>query len=111
MVEENETTEAVAETPEVDAEVTDEETTETAEDFLGEPTQKVVIGPHPLGGIRLGVWDRGQGRYVEQRIDLPESSMLLVHLQALVTMTFQTIYAQQAQIAQQAKSGLIVPGQ
>lgn len=97
----------VDEAPETEA----EEKTETAEEFLNEPQQKVMLGPHPLGGIRFGVWDRGQATYVEQRIDLQEAAMLLVHLQALVTMTFQTIYAQQAQLARQSQSGLILPGQ
>lgn len=86
-----------------------EETTETAEDFLNEPQQKVLVGPHPLGGLRFAVWDRAQGTYVEQRIDIPEAAMLNAHLGALLTMAFQTIYAQQAQLAQQT-SGLIVPG-
>jgi hypothetical protein len=86
------------------------EKTETAEDFLNEPNQKVLVGPHPLGGLRFAVWDREQGTYVEQRIDIPEASMLHSHLGALLTMAFQTIYAQQAQLASQASSGLIVPG-
>jgi hypothetical protein len=92
------------------ADETTEETTETAEEFLGEPQQKVLVGPHPLGGLRFAVWDRQQGTYVEQRIDIPEAAMLNAHLGALLTMAFQTIYAQQAQLAQQASSGLIVPG-
>lgn len=86
----------------------DEVVTETAEEFLGEPQQKVLVGPHPLGGIRFAVWDREQGTYVEQRIDLPEASMLFAHIQALITMTFQTVYAQQAAAAKTA-SGIYVP--
>lgn len=87
-----------------------EETTETAEDFLNEPNQKVLVGPHPLGGMRFAVWDREKGSYVEQRIDLPEAAIFYAHLGALLTMTFQTVYAQQAKMAQQTQSGLIVPG-
>ena len=83
---------------------------ESVEDFLNEPAQKVLVGPHPLGGIRFAVWDRQQSTYVEQRIDIPEAAMLDAHLSALLTMAFQTIYAQQAQLAQQSQSGLIVPG-
>lgn len=105
----SEDTTAVAEEPTENEE--NEANPESVEDFLNEPAQKVLVGPHPLGGIRFAVWDRQQSTYVEQRIDIPEAAMLNAHLGALLTMAFQTIYAQQAQLAQQATAGgVYVPG-
>lgn len=69
---------------------------------------RVNIGPHPLGGIAVTVRDPA-GDTLQTRIDLPEACILYAHLGALLTMGFQTMYAQAAQ-AQQAGSGLFVPG-
>lgn len=92
-----------------------EEAAQSANEFLegleeNDPVNKVQVGPHPLGGIRVAVWDREQSTYVEQRIDIPDAAILFTHLSALLTMAFQTIYAEQARAAQQASSGLYVPG-
>lgn len=86
-----------------------EEQTETASEFLNEPANKVMIGPHPLGGLKIAVWDREHSTYAEQRIDIDEAVILNAHLGALVTMAFQTAYAQQAQMEQQARK-VFVPG-
>lgn len=68
---------------------------------------RVQLGPHPLGGIAVSVRDPA-GETLQTRIDLPEAAILYAHLGALMTMGFQTIYAQAA-MAQQG-SGLITPG-
>jgi len=67
---------------------------EVREEQQNEP--RVQIGPHPLGGI--AVTARGpSGDVVTSRIDLPEATILMAHLQSLITMMFQSMYAQAAQ--------------
>ncbi len=77
---------------------------EGAED--GQRLPRVVLAPHPLGGITVGVRTH-EGEIVTTRIDLPEATLLVSHLTALNTMAFSTIYQQ---VKEQSPSGLIIPG-
>lgn len=72
---------------------------------------RVQLSPHPLGGISVVVRDPA-GEVLATRIDLPEATILSAHLDALITMAFQSMYAQAAAAHQAATqgSGLIVPG-
>lgn len=54
---------------------------------------RVVIGPHPLGGIQVAV-KAVDGESLATRIDLPEATILVAHLNALISMMFQSMYAQ-----------------
>jgi len=99
-----------------------EETTESATDFLEEMDQdeyqgpSAMAAPHELGGIRLLVRSREEDgvKLRETRLDISEAAMLATHLQALITLAFNTVYAQQAAMAQQVappqNSGLWKPG-
>src|SRR5438045_652103 len=81
-----------------------EETEGDQEENVADPDQQgVFVGPHVLGGIQ--VITRGlDGTTAVARIDLQEAALLIAHLSALTTMTFQTVYAQQAQAAMEAQS-------
>ena len=68
---------------------------------------RVQISPHPLGGIAVLARD-AQGNTLATRIDLPEATILVSHLQALITMSFESMYAQAFQ-AQQTSSSIIKP--
>lgn len=86
----------------------DEEKIETAEDFLRETDEDrmpaAIAAPHELSGIRLLIRSREEDgiKMRETRLDIPEAAVLVVHLQALITMAFNSVYAQQAQMAQAA---------
>ena len=82
-----------------------------SEDQANEQPQspRVMVGPHQLGGIEVIARDAA-GDTISTRIDIPEAAMLVAHLNALLTMAFQTIYAQQIQAAQQASKIYTPPG-
>jgi hypothetical protein len=68
---------------------------------------RVNVSPHQLGGIRVSV--RGaDGTVTEARIELPEASILAHHLDALINMSFQSMYAR-AMMAQQEASKIHLP--
>lgn len=69
---------------------------------------RIQISPHPLGGIQVLARDPA-GETLVTRIDLPEATILVSHLQALITMAFQTMYAQ-AVAEQQQRNQIIRPG-
>lgn len=60
----------------------------------------VMLMPHELGGIKL-VARGADGSVAISRLELPEAAILLTHLNALITMMYQTHYAQAAMAAQQ----------
>lgn len=57
---------------------------------------RVTLSPHPLGGIQVGV-KSPDGDSLTTRIDLPEATILAAHLQAIITMMFQSMYVQAAE--------------
>lgn len=87
-----------------------DEQLQNAEDFLKEIEDDEYVGPsamvapHELGGIKLVIRSREEdgAKMREVRIDIDEAAMLIAHLQALITMAFNTIYARQAQMAMAA---------
>lgn len=93
------------------------EETVNADEFLDELSDEGYVGPpamaapHELGGIKLAIRSREEDgvKLRETRLDVNDAAMLIVHLQALTTMLFNTMYVQQAQMAQQAQK-IHVPG-
>jgi hypothetical protein len=83
-----------------------EEGEETIKDEPEQPVgSPVMIGPHPLGGIQLVA--RGvDGEQVAVRLDVQEAAIHVAHMQALLTMMFESVYAQQAQAAMQAQQAM-----
>lgn len=73
-----------------------------------EVTPSLQFGPHPLGGIEARLRDR-DGTTVAIRMDVSDAANAIAHLQALVTMAFQTAYAQMIMAEQNNK--IVVPGQ
>ena len=91
----------------------EESKTGDAPEVSKEQGPRVQLQPHPLGGIAVIVRDPA-GDVLATRIDLPEATILAAHLDALITMAFQAMYAEAARAQQitqqQEKSVLIVPG-
>lgn len=85
--------------------MTESEQTKTAEPIGKAVEPRVILSPHPLGGIQVTVRS-ADGNSLSTRIDLPEATILLAHLQAIITMMFQSMYAQAAE----RQPGLITPG-
>lgn len=69
------------------------------EEMKGPP---VMVGPHALGGIQLIARDVA-GNVVQTRMDLNEAAIVLVHMNALMTMMFQAMYHQAAAQEQSAR--------
>lgn len=84
--------------------MTDEEREEKLRGF----NPALQFGPHVLGGIEARLTDR-EGNQTSARLTIEDAAVALVHLQALITMAFQTAYAQMAAM-EQAQSKIVVPG-
>lgn len=68
---------------------------------------RVLVQPHPLGGIQIAV--RGaDGTITPTRIEMPEATLLAAHLQALITMGFSGMY--QAHAERESSTGIVIPG-
>lgn len=82
------------------------------EELLGEeegnPTQRVQVGLHPLGGIALAVTGP-TGETQVARLDLEQAWNIMGHMSALTSMFISTAYAQAAQQEQQATSRIVLP--
>ena len=70
---------------------------------------RLIFSPHPIGGIMASMYG-SDGTFNQCRLELSEASLATTHLTALLTMMIQSAYAAQAQAAQQANSGIIIPG-
>jgi hypothetical protein len=82
---------------------------EHEEEFAG---PSAAAAPHELGGIKLVIRSREEDGIVmrETRLDIGDAAMLVAHLQALITMAFQTVYVQQNQLARQTQDKIVIPG-
>lgn len=82
---------------------------EQEEEFVG---LSAMVSPHELGGIKLMIRSREEDGIAmrETRLDISEAAMLASHLQALITMAWQTVYAKQSQLARQTQENIVIPG-
>ena len=83
--------------PDVDPEPAEE--LESENEWTG---PNVTLGPHPLGGIQITA-RQFDGTIAQARINLEEAAMVAAHLNALITMGFNAIYAQQYKEARTAQ--------